>query len=64
MFEFILFVSLLNDFSDEQYVGRFKNCDIAMEYKQEHFPEHKSSKCLREDVINSQDLIKIIEKSK
>lgn len=52
MFEFVLVVSLLNDFSDPEYVGHFSNCDVAMEYKDQHYPEHKSARCLLQQYIN------------
>lgn len=58
MFEFVLVVSLLNDFSNPQYVGHFNNCDVAMKHKHTHYSEYKSARCLHEDFIYLPKLIK------
>ena len=61
MFEYVLIVYVLNDFKDPEYVGHFKNCDIATQYQQQHYPNHKSSKCLLKQYIILPEGLKIKE---
>jgi hypothetical protein len=47
---FILTVSLGGTFYDKEVVGGFDTCSEAIEYKLEHYPEHKAARCLLKDV--------------
>lgn len=60
MFEYVLIVYVLNDFRDPEYVGHFKNCDIASQYQEKYYSNHKSSKCLLKEYIVLPDDLEII----
>ena len=49
---FILVVSLSGSYTDNQYVGNFPNCIIAMQYFKEHCSEHKAASCLLKEYSN------------
>tara|TARA_R110000787_G_scaffold21844_3_gene64120 strand:+ start:5611 stop:5877 length:267 start_codon:yes stop_codon:yes gene_type:complete len=48
---FVLVVSLLGDYSDNQYVGNFVSCDVAMSYYKEQCQEFKAASCLLEEYM-------------
>ena len=49
---FILVVSLSGSYTDNQYVGNFPNCTIAMEYFKENCKQFKASSCILEQYAN------------
>ena len=52
---FILVVSLSGNYTDNQYVGNFPNCTIAMEYYKNNCKQFKAASCLFEEYANLPD---------
>ena len=46
--EFVLVVSLLGDYTDNEYVGNFANCIEAQEYYELNCVDYKAMACLLE----------------